>query len=407
MIEFDFATYTNQFINPDEFNRYNSQLIDVKQLFDPSRDMTGWYDLATLFTKDLITDIINTANYIKNNCDVFLIIGIGGSYLGSRAIIEALKPYFSDNQPNIYYLGTSLSSDYYHDLINRIKDKQIIVNVISKSGSTLETNIAYSLIMDLMHQKYSNEELKNRIIITTDKEKGKLRQDVNQYSYKSFIIPNNIGGRYSVFTPAGLLPLAVANIDLNKLYLGAQKANADLTNQIRYAIIRKIMFNNGKIVEAYVTYEPKLAFFLEWLKQLYGESLGKENKGILPISFINTTDLHSLGQFIQEGNKILFETVFNIKNSHYNIHIDQYNKTLNELNNIATTAVSKAHQHGGVLNNVINIESLNEETIGYLMQFFMISCVISAHLDNVNPFDQNGVEEYKKIINSLLQGINS
>ena len=223
MIEFDFATYTNQFINPDEFNRYNSQLIDVKQLFDPSRDMTGWYDLATLFAKDLITDIINTANYIKNNCDVFLIIGIGGSYLGSRAIIEALKPYFSDNQPNIYYLGTSLSSDYYHDLINRIKDKQIIVNVISKSGSTLETNIAYSLIMDLMHQKYSNEELKNRIIITTNKEKGKLRQDVNQYSYKSFIIPNNIGGRYSVFTPAGLLPLAVANIDLNKLYLGAQK----------------------------------------------------------------------------------------------------------------------------------------------------------------------------------------
>lgn len=403
MIKFDFNTYVKDFINEDQIEEHQISTPDIKEYLN-NNEMTGWYQLDKLFDKSLINDINQTATYIKNNCDVFLVIGIGGSYLGAVAGIEALNPYFYNNKihPHIYFVGNNLSSDYYRDLIEKIKDSDIIINVISKSGSTLETQIAYNLIMDLMKSKYNDQELTERIIITTDEKAGLLREEVNKYGYKAFVLPNDVGGRYSVFTPVGLLPMAVSNIDIEQLYIGASKANNNLDNQIRYAVIRRLLYNQGKTIEGYVVYEPKLYNFSEWLKQLYGESLGKKEQGILPVSFINTRDLHSLGQFIQQGNKILFETVINVKNSDHDIKMDQYNKTLNEINNIASKATSIAHYNGNVLNNIIDIECLNAEILGYLFQFFMMSCAISGYIEKVNPFDQEGVEEYKKIMRELL-----
>jgi glucose-6-phosphate isomerase len=397
---FDFETYNNQ-INEEDIKNYNVEGINE---FLEHSNMNGWYDINNLFNRELITDIKKTAAFIRNNCDAFVVIGIGGSYLGSLAVIEALKPYFYNQtgSPQIYFLGTSLSSEYYTDLINLIKDKDVIVNVISKSGNTLETDITYQLFMDFMKSKYNKDELVNRIIITTDEKNGNLRMDVNKTDYKSFIIPNNIGGRYSVFSPVGLLPIAVSGIDIDSIYAGVRDANENIDNQIKYAIIRHLMYQKNKIVEAFVVYEPKLYALTEWLKQLYAESLGKEGRGILPISLVNTRDLHSMGQFIQEGNKLLFETVINIKKSNVDIKIDKYNKTLDEINNIASLATSKAHYKGNVSNNIIMMNNLDERNIGYLMQFFMISCAISGLIEDVNPFNQNGVEEYKKIIKELL-----
>lgn len=403
MIKFDFNTYVKDFISEDQIKKYQMITPQIKEYLN-TNDMAGWYHLDKLFNKVLLNDINQTATYIRDNCDVFLVLGIGGSYLGAASGIEALNQYYYNNSmsPQIYFVGHNLSSDYYHDLINNIKEKSIIINVISKSGSTLETKLAYQLIMDLMRSKYSEQELKKRVIVTTDEETGALRTEVNEQGYKSFVLPRNIGGRYSVFTPVGLLPMAVSKIDIEKLYIGSKEANDNLETQIKYAVIRKLLYDQGKSVEAYVVYEPKLYSFTEWLKQLYGESLGKKEQGILPISFINSRDLHSLGQFIQQGNKILFETVINIKKSNHDIKIDQYDKSLNDINNIASKATSIAHFNGNVLNNIIDVDALNEETLGYLFQFFMTSCAISGYLEDVNPFDQEGVEEYKRIMRELL-----
>ncbi|HHT37879.1 MAG TPA: glucose-6-phosphate isomerase [Mollicutes bacterium] len=403
MIKFDFKTYTNDLLSDEILRGYEKKLSNLDNFLNTNPNM-AWNEVDNLFDETIISDIDATAQYIKNNCDVFLVLGIGGSFLGSKAVIDALNPYFYNEtkNPKIYFAGNHLSSDYYHDLLELVKDKNVIVNVISKSGTTLETSIGYDLIMTFMKSKYNDEELKKRIIITTDKEHGTLRQEVINNGYKSFAIPSDIGGRFSVFTPVGLLPIAVSGINIKRLYDGAKKATENIDNQIKYAIIRAEMYKKGKTAEAFVVYEPKLYSFAEWLKQLYAESLGKGEKGILPISFVNTKDLHSSGQFVQEGNKILFETVINVLISNNNIYISKYNKTLTDINNIASTGTSIAHKKGNVLNNVISIESLNEESIGFLLQFFMISCVINGYLEDINPFGQNGVEEYKKAIKELL-----
>lgn len=401
-MKFDFETYNNQ-ISDEDIKKYNIDNSEITTFLEKNT-MTGWYDINKLFEHNLIEDIKKTASFIRHNCDAFVVIGIGGSYLGSLAVIEALKPYFYNqtSNPQIYFLGTSLSSEYYSDLINLLKDKDIIVNVISKSGNTFETDIAYQLIMNLMEKKYSEEELVKRIIVTTDDDSGDLRLDVTENKYKSFIIPDNVGGRYSVFTPVGLLPIAVSGIDIEAIYEGVKAANENIEIQIKYALIRHLMYQKKKVVEAFVVYEPKLYALTEWLKQLYAESLGKEGLGILPISLVNTRDLHSMGQYVQDGTKIIFETVINIKHSNVDVIIDKYNKSLDELNNTASLATSKAHYKGNVLNNIITMDTLNEHNIGYLLQFFMISCAINGFLEGVNPFDQAGVEEYKKIMRELL-----
>ncbi len=404
MIKFDFETYTQKFLNTEELKKYENTVSDIREKLEAKEEMMGWYDLDTLFNEDLIRDIEETASYIKDNCDVFLVLGIGGSYLGSSSVIDALSPYFynQSSKPEIYYVGTNLSSDYYNDLLAMIQKKSVIINVISKSGTTLETSIAYQLIMDFMKSKYSEKDLKNRVVITTDKERGSLREEAKSSGYKSYVIPENIGGRYSVFSPVGLLPIAVAGINLNSIHEGAEESLVKIDDQVKYAALRHMMYKKGKTVEAYVVYEPKLNAFTEWLKQLYGESLGKEERGIIPISFINTRDLHSLGQFVQEGTKMLFETVINIEESNSEIQVKKYNKTLDEINKIASTSTSKAHFNGNVLNSVITIKSLDEKAMGYLLQFFMVSCAISGILEKVNPFNQEGVEEYKKIMKASL-----
>ncbi|MGI6329708.1 MAG: glucose-6-phosphate isomerase [Bacilli bacterium] len=404
MIKFDFKTYTKKFITKEDFKKYKIKEEDVLAYFKKNKEMMGWYQLSSLFSPSLIKEIKKTSLFIQNNCEVFLVVGIGGSYLGAVATIEALKPYFYNQKekPEIYFLGTNLASDYYSDLIDLIKDKEIIINVISKSGGTLEPSLAYQQLLKLMEKKYSKEELKKRIILTTDQNKGSLREDVKKYGYQSFVIPSDIGGRFSVFSPGGLLPIAVAGLNLEKLYEGAKEANKNLDKEIEYALIRKIMYDQGKVVEAYVVYEPKLRLFTEWLKQLYGESLGKEEQGILSISLLNTGDLHSLGQFVQEGSKILFETVINIETSNSKVKSLEYNLTMNEINQIARKATSLAHYNGNVLNNIIQINKLDEYSFGYLLEFFMVSSVISGYLEKVNPFNQEGVEEYKRIMKGLL-----
>jgi glucose-6-phosphate isomerase len=386
MIKFDFDIFK------DIKESMELSLEDINTYFLNHKDMMGWY--YSNYNQDLIDDINKTSDYIKNNCNVFLVLGIGGSYMGALSVIEALNPYFYNdfNTPKIYFVGTSLSSEHLKDLKELIKDKEIIINVISKSGTTLETTLAYEEIMKLMHQKYSLEELKNRIIITTGSN-NKLETDALTNGYKLFNIPNNVGGRFSVFTPVGLLPIAVSGINISNIINGVIDANKDLKDKINYAVVRKQLENRGKLIEAYSVYEPKLYYITEWLKQLYAESLGRDKKGIMPIGILNTRDLHSLGQFIQEGRQILFET---------NITIKSNEEKLSKINDLAVKSVAKSHKENDVVSNIIELDELNEYNIGFLFQFFMISVAISAFLDNINAFDQNGVEKYKSVLKDLL-----
>jgi len=324
--------------------------------------------------------------------------------MGSKAIMEALLSTFEKKNPEIIFLGTDLSSDYYKEVIEYIKDKDVIVNVISKSGNTLEPNIAFEVISYIMEGKYNNEELIDRIIITTDAKKGSLRELANDKGYFTFEIPKNIGGRFSVFTPVGLLPLAVAGIDILRLLEGFMDGVEYLPLAVDYAITREALYRKNKYVEAFTVYNPKLYYFTEWLKQLFAETQGKNGKGVLPVSNVNTRDLHSMGQFLQEGHAIIFETVIGIKNASV-IKIAKYDKTLNEINRIAEEKVCIAHYKGNTPSNLISIDELNEYNLGQLIRFFITAAITGAILIDVNPFDQPGVEKYKELLMEALNNI--
>ena len=362
--------------------------------------MNGWYDIKVPDSQK----IKEAASFIKNNSTVFLVLGTGGQYRGYKTVIESLSSYFYNDKlkPKIYFLGNNLSADYYFDLLEKIKGEEIIVNVVSKSGETFEIKTFYNLIMNFMKTKYSSEELKKRIVITTNSTKGFLLDEAKKNQFVTFTIPENIGGRYSIFTPMVLLPAAVAGIDIDRLVEGAKEGNKYLKQAIKYAMIRKQSYKKRKHVEAYTIYEPKLTALTEWLKQLYAESLGKNEKGMLPISLINTTDLHSLGQFVQDGTKILIETTISVGRVTNDTKDELSSKNLSELNDIAKNATITAHKQAGIVSNEIIIDSLNEYDIGLLMQFFMISCATSGYLEKVNPFDQPGVEAYKNEMKKLL-----
>ena len=393
MITFDFKTYRKELIDDQEISSYKEKLVGLKDYFKQHHDYLGWYHIDNLYDSDLILDIKKTSSHIRNNCDVFLVVGIGGSFMGASAVIDALSPYFAHRKPDIRFIGTSLSSDYFYELKEEIKNKDIIVNYVSKSKTTLETSLIYDLVMEMMAEKYNPEELEARVVHTSSAP--------STGRFKNYHIPNDIGGRFSVFTPAGLLPIAVAGVDLDQLFLGAIEANKNIDHQIKYAVIRDILAKT-KQVEAYVVYEPKLSNLTAWLKQLYAESLGKNKKGLLPIDIVNTRDLHSLGQFIEDGKPILFETVINVKRTKKDLYVEKYNKSLNDLNQIASNSSSTAHYEAGVVNNIIDIDELSAYNIGYLMQFFMLSCAVSGYLANVNAFDQPGVEAYKNIMRNQL-----
>ncbi len=388
MIKFDFTSMCN----------FNKELLDKKAevlcKFNNSY-MNGW---TSPIDQDIINDVIKTSKEIKTHSSCMVVIGIGGSFLGSYCIEKALAPYFKDNNFKVIYAGTTLSSVYMEELLCYLETVDFSINVISKSGTTMETTITYKLIKELMEKKYSKEELRKRIVITTDKEHGALRQEVKEEGYKSFIIPDNIGGRYSIMTPAHLFPLAF-NIDIEEFVRGYYDGYKYLDKAFLYAVCRKSMFDQGKVVENFVVYEEKLNYFSEWLKQLFGETEGKNGVGLLPTSTVHTRDLHSLGQMVQEGNKILFETFIKIENSS---QVKFKDHDLHNINNVVLDSVRIAHKKGEVSSIMITLPELSEKYLGEVMYFFMLSAAFSGFLFGVDPFNQPGVEVYKKEVREKI-----
>lgn len=395
MIKYDFKTYTRNYFTEEEYNEVLSKKVDIINKLKNS-NMNGWtkeIDAAT------ISKIKETASFIKKNFDCLVVIGIGGSFLGSYAFDKMFRKYFDDDKFEIIYAGTTLSSKHLEELIKYLRNKNFCINVISKSGTTMETSITYKLLKDALKRKYTEEEVKNHIIVTTDKEKGKLREEVNEMGYTSFIIPDDIGGRYSFITPAHILPLAV-NYNIDEIIDGYYHGKRLLDVAYEYAATRYLLYKHGKVVENFTVSEENMSYFSEWLKQLFGETEGKNGVGILPTSTVFTRDLHSLGQFIQEGNKILFETF--IKVTETNNYIEYNKEDLATINNIVIDSVIRAHSKGNVPCLEIEMDELTEENIGILIYFFQLSAAFSGYLFGVEPFNQPGVEVYKQEVRDAL-----
>ena len=395
MIKFDFNTYVDKFIDENDYKSLMNKKEEILDKFNHST-MTGW---TKEISEELKNDLKETASYIKNNFDCLVVIGIGGSFLGSYAFDKLFRNYFNDSKFEIIYAGTTLSSKHLDELLEYLNNKNFCLNVISKSGSTMETNITYKLLKDLLKRKYP-EELNKHIIITTDKDKGPLREEVEKEGYKSFEIPNDIGGRYSFITPAHLLPLAI-NYDLDMIVKGYYKGRRLLDQAYIYAVTRNCLFKKNKYVENYCVYEENMTYLCEWLKQLFGESEGKNGVGIYPTSTVHTRDLHSLGQFVQEGNKIIFETFIKVNNSPN--YIEYNGRELHEINNLVVDSVMRAHYSGNVPCLEIELDEVNIENIASLMYFFMLSAAFSGYLFGIEPFDQPGVEVYKKEVREALK----
>lgn len=420
--------YLKGFIRDEEYLGIKEQVKAAhKSLHDGTglgNDYIGWLNLPTDYDKDEFERIKEAAEKIKANSDILIVIGIGGSYLGARAAIEFIKsPNYNalaKDTPKIYFTGNSISSSALSELIEICEGKDISINMISKSGTTTEPAIAFRVFRELIEKKYGKEGAKDRIFCTTDKAKGTLKQLADKEGYETFVVPDDIGGRFSVLSAVGLLPIAVSGADIDKLMQGAKDAqdkfdNDDLlTNDCyKYAATRNLLYRKGKSTEILVSYEPAFTLMNEWYKQLYGESEGKDQKGIFPASVIFSTDLHSMGQFIQDGSRNLFETVvlFDKCQREITIGIDEENvdglnflsgKTMAYVNEKAFQGTVLAHNDGGVPNIVLNVADMNEYELGYLIYFFEKACAISGYLLGVNPFNQPGVESYKKNMFALL-----
>ena len=394
MVKFDFDTYSKNYIDEEIFNKNFNRKEEIFSKFNNS-EMIGW---TRKIDNSIIDEILSLRDEVKSNANCFVVVGIGGSYLGSKAINDIFSDYYEDPSFEIIYLGNNLSSKYIRDTLEYLKNKDFYVNVISKSGNTKEVEVSYELIKSLMNEKYSEEEKRKRIIITTDSNSGKLREEVKKFNYRSFVIPSDIGGRYSLITPAHLLPLSF-KLDIKKLVNGFYSGLELKDEAMYYASIRKSLFDTGKYIENYSVYEENFNYFLEWLKQLFAESEGKDFKGIFPVSTIGTRDLHSLGQFIQEGNPVIFETFIKILNV---TDFKYENRRLDEINNIVLDSVVQAHIKSGVRCNIIEVSEIDEESIGLLCAFFMLSAAYSGYLFDVNPFNQPGVEVYKECLRNNL-----
>ncbi len=385
-------------------------------------DFLGWVDLPKNYDKEEYSRIKEAAKKIQSDSQVLVVIGIGGSYLGARAAIEALNSNFynlSGKNTQILYAGNSISSTYLAELMEYLKDKSFSINVISKSGTTTEPAIAFRLLRKLLEEKVGKKEAVSRIYVTTDKEKGALKGLADSEGMQTFVVPDDVGGRYSIFTAVGLLPIAVSGIDTDAMLSGALDACSDLSVLSKenpcynYAAVRNALYNKGKTTEIMVDYEPKLHYFAEWFKQLFGESEGKGNKGIFPAAVDFSTDLHSMGQYIQEGRRDIFETVLNVQSPEKDIVIEEdegnvdglnflAGKTVDSVNKKAFLGTLAAHTDGGVPNIVLNIPKLDAYNFGYMIYFFEKACGISAYILGVNPFNQPGVEAYKKNMFALL-----
>ena len=418
-------------IDTKEIMKYKEKVQEIHQELQENKnkeeEFLGWLELPTKYNKKEFEKIKKCAKKIRENSEILVVIGIGGSYLGARAVIESLTHTFYNllpkeerKSPQILYVGNNISGKYLEDLVELIGNRDLSVNVISKSGTTTEPAIAFRFFREFMENKYGIKEARKRIYVTTDKEKGALKTLADKEGYETFIIPNNVGGRYSVLTPVGLLPIATAGIDIEKLMNGARFAeekyndeNLKYNDCYKYAVARNLLYKNDKNIEILVSYKPNLQYFIEWWKQLFGESEGKDGKGIYPSGAEFTTDLHSLGQYIQEGRKNLFETVINVEKEESNIKInvdednlDEINyladKTMDYVNKKAMEGTINAHVEGDVPNIVINMEKIDEETIGHLIYFFELACAMSGRILGVNPFNQPGVEKYKTNMFKLL-----
>lgn len=412
--------YSEEFVKDEELFFLKEKIKNIHGMLHSKEEYEkmplGWLDIP-LKTRDIDIDrIICAAEKIRENSQVIISLGIGGSYIGSRAAIEMIGM----GNPRVIFAGNNMSGTYLKHIIDFIEDKDFSLCVISKSGTTLETAVAFRILKNILEKRYGKDGASRRIVAITDKSKGALRKATEVNGYESFEIPDNIGGRYSVLTPAGLFTIAAAGINIKGIIEGARDAcntydneNMDENPCYKYAALRNIFYGMGKSIEALVCYEPSMEYFSKWWQQLFGESEGKEGKGIFPASFQFTTDLHSMGQYIQEGTKSIFETVLNIENPKLDAvipfdldNIDDINylegRTLNYINSIASEGVREAHESGGVPNILINVPSQNGYYFGHLVYFFQKACAVSGYLLHVNPFDQPGVEMYKKNIYKLL-----
>ena len=429
-VSFDYSK-ASSFIADHEMENIKKQVLDAKELLvskkGPGNDFLGWIDQPVAYDKEEFDRIKKAAAKIQSDSDILLVVGIGGSYLGARAAIEFLRHSFYNvvdksvrKTPEIYFVGNSISSTYLKHLIQVIGDKDFSINMISKSGTTTEPAIAFRILKKLAEEKYGKAEAAKRIYATTDKVKGSLKGLATEEGYETFVVPDDIGGRFSVLTAVGLLPIAVSGADIDKLMQGAAQGreaalNNDFENNdaLKYAAARNILLRKGKQIEILANYEPSVHYVSEWWKQLYGESEGKDQRGIFPASVDLTTDLHSMGQFIQDGSRNIFETVINIETSREEIIIEEEPVDLDGLNYLAGKSVDYvnksamngtilAHTDGQVPNLLINVPQVDEIALGQLFYFFEFACGVSGYLLGVNPFNQPGVESYKKNMFALL-----
>ena len=429
-VTFDYSKAAS-FINANEMKYMEKLVLDAKETLvsktGAGNDFLGWIDLPVDYDKDEFARIKQAAKKIQEDSDVLLVIGIGGSYLGARAAIEFLRHSFYNNvdksvrkTPEIYYVGNSISSTYIQHLVEVVGDRDFSINMISKSGTTTEPAIAFRVFKKILEKKYGKEEAAKRIYATTDKAKGALKNLANEEGYESFVVPDDVGGRFSVLTAVGLLPIAVSGADIDKLMEGAASGRKaalekpfEENDALKYAAVRNILMRKGKSVEIVANYEPSMHYVSEWWKQLFGESEGKDQKGIFPAAVDLTIDLHSMGQFIQDGSRIMFETVMNIEKSRCEVVLEEEPVDLDGLNYLAGKSVDfinksamngtiLAHTDGNVPNLMVNIPEQNEFYLGELFYFYEFACGVSGYLNGVNPFDQPGVESYKRNMFALL-----
>ena len=423
------SKYSESIVSPADIKAMAPKAVEAMDTLmsktGEGNDFLGWIDLPTNYDKEEFDRIKKSAEYIKKNADVLIVIGIGGSYLGARAVVEAVKSYnynlLAKDTPQIYFIGNSISPSSLNEIVSLCDGKDVCVNVISKSCTTTEPAIAFRVFRELINSRYSKEEAAKRIFCTTDAHKGTLKELADKEGYETFVVPDDVGGRFSVLTAVGLLPIAVAGIDIDALMFGARNAQNELCDTdieknpaLKYAAVRNCFYNKGKKMECFVSYEPNMTMFNEWLKQLFGESEGKDGKGLFPVSCVFSTDLHSLGQYIQEsGSDKMFETVVKFNNCLNDYVIDEQEGNIDGLNFLAGEKMSVvndkarlgtllAHTEGGVGNLIVEVDKLGAEEIGYLIYFFEKACAISGYILGVNPFNQPGVESYKKNMFALL-----
>ena len=405
------------------WKQYQPKIDEIhNKLNNKEDDYTGWMDWPVRIEDALVQDILSTADEIRSKCTALVVIGIGGSYLGAKACIELLQsPFYNEyyagkqNRPRIYFAGHHLSSIYYEELLDRLNEEEVCVCVISKSGTTLEPSIVFDLMRTYLRERYGVAEAAKRIYAITDAEKGTLRAEADEQGYKTFIVPDDIGGRYSVLTPVGLLPIAVAGIDIVSMLDGAKQAmsvydNADLLQNIcyQYGVLRHHLQEQGKVIEIFEVYEGRLRYFTEWLKQLFGESECKDGKGVIPMSLQMSTDLHSMGQFLQDGRQIFFETVLTVANIRKDVSLESCSMagkaaSVHMLNQIVEESARKAHLENHTPNIRLTVDELSAKSFGYMVYFFEKACAVSCYLTGVTPFDQPGVEAYKRNIKAAIK----